>query len=271
MEVAYPNPGEDAMSKIQSNVEWWLAALRADAAALQAAFEEAAGSEPGLAAEVPSCPGWTILDLLHHLGSVYFTHRSHVGRGVTTRPELNPAEALGELPTGREAIHWWNNQYQQLAATLESVDPQLPAWNWAPAPKQAWFWHRRMAHETSIHRWDAQMALGHAEPIEPKLAADGVAEVLDTWLPAGRRLGPTDRTGVIRLAATDVEQEWFVRLRGEGIALLDTDSWLDHDHPARVAASGTASDLVLALFGRVPFEVLDITGEAALLESLRTG
>jgi hypothetical protein len=77
---------------------------------------------------------------------------------------------------------------------------------------------------------------------------------------------------VVRLVATDADHEWLVRLRGEGVALLDTDTWLDHDeHPTRVSARGTASDLVLALFGRVRFDMLEINGEAALLASLRTG
>ena len=44
--------------------------------------------------------------------------------------------------------------------TLEALDPESPAWNWAPQAKKAGFWHRRMAHETSVHRWDTQMALG---------------------------------------------------------------------------------------------------------------
>ena len=31
------------------------------------------------------------------------------------------------------------------------------------------------------------MAVGLSEPIEAKLAADGVTEVIDTWLPAGEQ------------------------------------------------------------------------------------
>ena len=73
-----------------------------------------------------------------------------------------------------------------------------------------------MAHEISVHRWDAETAAGRATPIETKLAADGVNEVLDTWLPAGRRKGPTDLHGVVHLVATDASYEWFVRLRGAG-------------------------------------------------------
>lgn len=253
----------------QGNKEQWLAALRADGPAMRAAFEEAATGEAGLATDVPSCPDWTVLDLVHHVTTVYHRIRSHVSRGVTSRAETPPPE---DLPAGAAAIQWWTDEYDALVSLLDSLDPELPAWNWAPQAKVAAFWHRRMAHETAVHRWDAQMAIGQAEPIETMLAVDGVAEVLDTWLPAGRRRGPTDRTGVVQLVATDAEQEWFLRLRDAGVALLDTATWLDHDdHHTRVMARGTASDLVLALFGRVPFDVLEVSGDASLLEPLRTG
>ncbi|HEY8475023.1 MAG TPA: maleylpyruvate isomerase N-terminal domain-containing protein [Natronosporangium sp.] len=260
------------MTRGHGNKEFWLAALRANGAAMRAAFEEGASSEAGLATPVPSCPDWTLLDLIHHVGLEYLKVRSHVSRGVTSRPETDPREAAGELPTGTPAIQWWADEFEQLFSILDTVDPQLPAWNWAPTTKQAAFWHRRMAHETAIHRWDAQMAIGAVEPIEAKQAVDGVAEVLDTWLPAGERKGATDRTGVVQLVATDAEEEWFVRLRGEGVALLDTGTLLDHDDPhTRVLARGTASDLLLSLWGRVPFDVLEITGDARLLDALRTG
>jgi uncharacterized protein (TIGR03083 family) len=260
------------MTREHGSKEFWLAALRANGAAMRSAFEEGAASEAGLSASVPPCPDWQLLDLIHHVGLVYLRVRSHVSRGVTSRPETDPRESRGELPTDATAIQWWAGEYEELMTLLDALDPQMPAWNWAPTSKHAAFWHRRMAHETAIHRWDAQMAVGAVEPIETKLAVDGVAEVLDTWLPAGRRKGPADRTGVVQLVATDAEHEWFLRLRGEGVALLDTDTWLDHDDPhTRVMARGTASDLVLALYGRVPFDVLEITGDASLLEPLRTG
>lgn len=260
------------MTKAHDTKEQWLAALRGEAITTHATFEEAAGADHGLTVPVPSCPGWTMLDLVHHLGTLYLWVRSHVSRGVTDRPSADPRESLGRLPTGAAAVQWWWDEYGQLAALLDALEPELPAWNWAPAAKQAGFWQRRMAHETAIHRWDAQMALGHAEPIEAGLAADGVSEVLDTWLPAGRRNGPTDRTGMVRLEATDTDHRWLVRLRGEGVALLDTDSWLDNDeHPLRATAQGTASDLVLALYGRIRFDMLDLAGDTNLLEALRTG
>jgi uncharacterized protein (TIGR03083 family) len=255
------------MSRLHhGNKDSWLAALRAEGPALRAAAGEA---PPDTA--VPSCPDWTMQDLVLHLASIYRWVRSHVGRGVTTKPEPRRTSVEG-LPTGPAALAWWDEEYAQLVQLLDTLNPELPAWNWAPQPKKAVFWHRRMAHETAVHRWDAQIAIARAEPIEAKLAADGVTEVLDTWLPAGRRRGPTDRQGVVHLVSTDAEQEWYLRLRGEGIALLDTDTILDtDDHHTRTMAVGSASDLELALFGRVPFEVLDVTGDPTLLECLRTG
>jgi uncharacterized protein (TIGR03083 family) len=248
--------------------ELWLGALRADGAAMRTAFEEAAAGA-GLTATVPSCPEWTVLALVHHTGEQYQWVRSHVSRGTTSRPE-NVTHGPGELPTGPAAVQWWTDEYEALLEVFDAVDPELPAWNWAPRAKQAAFWFRRMAHETAVHRWDAQTAVGHVEPIEATLAVDTISEVLDSWLPAGRRRGPTDRSGMVQLAATDVEVEWFLRLRGEGVALLDTATWLDHDdHRTRVLARGTASDMALALWGRVPFDILEISGETDLLEPLR--
>jgi uncharacterized protein (TIGR03083 family) len=251
------------MSRFHGTKDFWLGALRSEGPAFHAAVT-AAGPE----AEVPSCPGWTVSDLVRHLALTYRWVRTQAGRGVTDPPDRRPTD-LSDEPFDAER---WNEEFRQLVAALEALDPELPAWNWAPQAKKAGFWHRRMAHETAIHRIDAQLAAGRVDPIEPKLAADGLSEVLDTWLPGGRRKGPTDKQGVVHLVAADVAQEWYVRLRGGGLALLDTDTLLDSDdHHTRTLARGTASDLLLALYGRLPLDALDVVGDADLLTALRTG
>src|SRR5262249_25582221 len=127
--------------------------------------------------------------------------------------------------------------------------------------------------ETAVHRWDAQFATVRAEPVEAKLATDGIAEVLDTFLPSGHGRGPTDLRGVVGLVATDAEHEWYIRLRGaNGLALLDTNTLLDNvARDERALARGPASDLLLALWGRIEFDVLEVGGDVRLLEALRTG
>jgi uncharacterized protein (TIGR03083 family) len=252
------------MSRLHGTKEFWIAGLRAEGLAFRAAAAEAAPD-----AQVPSCPDWSVTRLVHHLGLVY----RRVGAILAAGPGGPPPRPSSEgLPTGAAAVDWWQREFDQLISVLDKVDTESPAWNWAPQPKKAVFWHRRMAHETAVHRWDAQMTVAAVEPVETKLATDGVSEVLDTWLPAGRRHASGSRYGVVQLVAVDVAQEWFVRLRGEGVALLDTSTILDtDDHHARVHAAGTASDLLLALYGRVGFDVLDVVGDATLLEALRTG
>jgi uncharacterized protein (TIGR03083 family) len=266
------------MARLHGTKDMWLASMRDEGGAFGSAAAEA-----DLASAVPSCPDWTIADLIHHLGSVYRWVHAHVVRGVTAKPDRSRLDFEAE-PRADDLINWWSQEFGSLVSTFDVLDPEMPAWNWAPQGKRVAFWQRRMAHETAVHRWDLQMAIGQAEPIETKLAADGVAEVLDTWLPAGRRhpVAQADHTtgdsgghlptGMVALHATDIEHVWHVRLRGEGIALLDTETIFDFDeHPARVVAAGSCSDLMLALYGRVGFDVLDVSGDEELLRSMRVG
>ena len=253
------------MSRLHGTKDFWIGALRAEGPAFAAAVAEAPPETPVL-----SCPGWTVTDLALHLAGIYQWVRTVAGSGGTTAPEGRAQRA--EPAAGVTAAQQWRQAYDELMALFDTLDPEAPAWNWAPQPKKAAFWPRRMAHETAVHRWDAQLAIAAGEPIETKLAADGVSEVLDTWLPAGRRKAAGQWRGVVRLSATDAAQEWFLRLRGEGVALLDTGTILDHDdHHARVHVSGTASDLLLALWGRVSFDTLTVAGDPALLDGVRTG
>jgi uncharacterized protein (TIGR03083 family) len=257
------------MSKSHGTKEFWLAGFRAEAEAISATINQ----DDVLDLSVPSCPGWTVKDLVLHLGQLYGWVAGHVGRGVTTLPERPPRGESSDQPIdGSVLVSWWSAQYAAVLDQLEAVDPELPAWNWAPQPKKAIFWHRRMAHETAIHRWDAQMATGMAAPIDAELASDALTEVLDTWLAAGKRHRQDSQQGVVALQATDVDETWYARLTRDGIALLDTDTLLDdNDRHERATATGTASDLVLAVYERIPFKVLQLSGEVGLLDGLRTG
>jgi uncharacterized protein (TIGR03083 family) len=251
------------MPKALGSKDFWLAALRAEAAAFRVAV---AGAEP--TAAVPSRPGWTITDLAAHLGGWYAFTSALLARGETgAHDQERPAP-----PAGVDLLTWWDEQLATLLAALERTDPDAPVWNWAPQSKTAAFWMRRMAHETAVHRWDAQFVTISAEPIETKLALDGIAEVLDTWLPAGRGTDGAGLTGVVGLVATDGGHEFFVRERPDGgVALLDTGTLLDTEPHERVVATGPASDILLVLYGRLDADVLEISGEARLLDALRVG
>jgi uncharacterized protein (TIGR03083 family) len=250
------------MNRLHATKDFWLAALRADGPALRDAVEEAGPDAP-----VPSCPSWTVADLVEHLTSLMRWVRETTPRGVITKPDDRVVpQPRPEWPEALEGLH---RELTGMTETLDAVEPEFPAWTWPAQAKKAGFWHRRMAHEISVHRWDAEAAAGRPTPIETKLAADGVNEVLDTWLPAGRRREPTSLQGVVHLVATDAAYEWFLRLRGAGVALLDTGTILDSDdHHARAEATGTASDLQLVLMGRRPLDVLTIGGDRRLVTAL---
>jgi uncharacterized protein (TIGR03083 family) len=242
--------------------EFFLSTLREDAATFQAAV---ANTE--LTAPVPPCPKWTVYDLVAHLGSVYHRQRQHLVRGETSRP----APVQAEVPEGAAVLNWFDEQYQLILRTLVDLAPEAPAWTWSIGSEQGSFWHRRLAQETAVHRWDAQSATASAQPVNSRLAADGVAEVLEVFLPAGFRKGPDNLDGVVRLETTDTSDAWTVRVRGTGLSLLDTETLLDPGPGAHTVVSGTASDLLLGLWGRIDLDVLTINGDRELLTALRTG
>ena len=121
------------------------------------------------------------------------------------------------------------------------------------------FWSRRVAHETAVHRWDAQAAAGAPEPVDVRLAVDGIQEMFDllTARPGHERVRGDGET--IHLHCTDTDGEWLVRLTPQGVAVTREHAKGD------VAARGTASDLLLLLWGRVPPDRVEVFGDASLL------
>ncbi|SHN45657.1 maleylpyruvate isomerase family mycothiol-dependent enzyme [Cryptosporangium aurantiacum] len=252
------------MSENRLTADFWLDSLRREGAAFRTAV-----TPETLATPVPSCPEWNVEQLVAHVGEVYRFHAAHLVRGVSTPPDEEPMD----VPSGPAVLEWWDDSFRTIIAALESTDPAAPAWNWSIQEPVAQFWFRRMAHETAMHRWDAQLAAGAAltEPIETRLAVDGVDEALDTFLPAGHRAGPDNLRGVVTLRCTDADGHWAVRLRGTGMSLLDTGTVFDDPPHAQTAVSGHASDLLLALWGRVPLAVLTVEGNPELPQALLVG
>jgi len=240
--------------------DFLVAALRHQAGAFRAAVGEA-----DLTATVPSCPEWTVQQLVAHLGKVYDWVRL-VLESAGERPGRKE-----EQPGAGDVREWFDHVFGPLMTAIERIEPDAPAWNWAGRPAVAAFWPRRMAHETAVHRWDAQLVGGLAEPIETRLAADGISEVLDTWLPAGRGTVSNGALGLVRLNATDEGGSWLVRLRPQGITLLDEKTVLEGAAEAQTGVAGTASDLMLALWGRIAPSALAVEGDPARFEALRTG
>jgi uncharacterized protein (TIGR03083 family) len=213
----------------------------------------AAGPE----ADVPTCPGWTVEDLVRHCASGDLWARTIVETGNRASPDL-PADA----PTGAALVPYFRDGARALMVALAATDPTASVWTFAASDRTAGFWYRRRAHETSVHRFDAQAAAGDPTPIAAELAADGIDEFLSVFLPRMGNAVATDG-GTLHFHCTDVDGEWLVARHGDEVRVTREHAKGD------VAARGTASDLLLFIWGRVPASRLEVFGAAAALDQFR--
>lgn len=226
--------------------ETYLGAIERDGRALLAA------TRTDLTAPVDSCPGWSAYDLLEHMGRVHRWAAGHVHRRGrppegSSRNEPGPADPAEVTP-------WYESGLAGLLDVLHG-DLDAPAWNWTGQDLRAGWWARRQAHETAVHRWDAD---GHSvEP--PNLAADGIDEVLGL-APLGAFRRALDVPATVHLHCTDSDGEWVVALTADGIEIRNEHAKAD------AALRGGAADLLLVLWGRLPYDQLDVVGEPAVLD-----
>lgn len=200
-----------------------------------------------LSAPIEHCPGWTLRDLADHLGNENLWVAAAVRDGHGDHEHVPaPEETL---------LAWFEDSCTTMLAEL-SAAPDTSAWTFAP-PNTVGFWRRRRCHETAIHRWDAENALGRTTSIDAELAADGIAEVFDTMAPRQVQLdrAPAPRRA-IRISATDAATTWTY---GPGVP------------EAEIAAPARA--LYLLLWNRLPLDAPDITcsGDLDLVRAALSG
>lgn len=235
--------------------ERYLDLLSADGATLRVAAAR------DTSAVVPGCPEWDVAGLVGHTGVI---HRWVTGI-LTTRAQERPSRRGIEAPEGSAAVlEWYDAGLDQLRRALEEAGPGATVWNWTAGPSPSAFWFRRMAQETAVHRWDAESATGAPGPVAEDLAVDGIAELLEAFLPRFSVSGAApDLGGSLHIHTTDVEGEWTVRPGSAGLKV-------ERGHGKGDAAlRGPASDVLLALWGRPVFDRVETFGEAAVVERWR--
>lgn len=224
--------------------------LRAEGRSLAGAAE-AAGPD----AAVPTCPGWRIRDLLRHTGTVHRWATAFVTEGYT---EYRPDAGEPDLD-GKALLEWFREGHGLLVRALSEAPADLDCWTFLPAPSPLAFWARRQAHETAVHRADAESALGEPGPVPQRPAADGIDELLRAF--HGRRRSRV-RTGVprvLRVRTTDTGDVWTVRLPAEAPR-----TYRSAEGPADCELSGPAGRLHLVLWNRLPVTDVTLDGDGEL-------
>ncbi|MET9022203.1 maleylpyruvate isomerase family mycothiol-dependent enzyme [Actinopolymorpha sp. NPDC004070] len=223
----------------------YAAFIRAEAARLLAAYQTGPAT-----ARVPSCPEWSLADLVAHTGRV---HR-WAARIVRTGEFPGGGSSTVPAPVGPELGPWYAESVEVLLDQLAATDPARPTWAFGDGGT-AEFWSRRQTHEVCIHRADAELAIGVRPVVDPGLAADGVGEVVEVMMPRSERFGPHRLVAPVLLTYTDHPDRWLVSPPAEpdgvpvgiGPALTDTEV-----AAATATVAGTAGDLLLALWRRLP-------------------
>jgi len=228
-----------------------------------AALREALAVAPDLAARVPGCPEWTMRDLVEHIGHVQCFWAAVVQAGGGDGPP--PRETIGFTQPGDDLGGWFEAQTRLLLAALGQVGPDRPSWTWwatSDAPQTTGAVARHQVEEAAVHAYDAQETIGKPEPIPASVAVDGVAEFLQvTFGVAGDW---PHRPARIVFSAVE-GPSWVLDVTPDGARL---DPAAGGEPVATV--HGSASDILLALFGRIPLDHLRIDGDPTVVTQLKS-
>ena len=217
--------------------------LQGDVIAIQAT---ALAGGPDLDRAVPTCPGWTVTDLLAHLWVVETWVRSILrGRVPQSTPEIGPSPVADFI-----------DGISDFLTAMRAITADEPCWHFGSPPETAGWWIRRQAHEHAIHRVDLESAFGTTPVFDPALAADGVDEIVSMFYPRQVHLKRTAPVAEpLRIIAADTEDTWLL---GDGtpVATVTADAqtlylglWkrLDLAAAARVDGDDAAARRTLGL------------------------
>jgi uncharacterized protein (TIGR03083 family) len=222
-----------------------------------------------LSTPIPTCPGWSLDQLMRHVGRGDRWAAQIVADRVDGYLDPRTVENGKPPPEPDAAIDWLHGGAQLLVDAIDDVGVETPVWTFLGS-RPAYWWARRRLHEAAVHRADAALALGREYSLAPELAADGIGE----WLERVAIVAARDDTPIplqdghtVALYATDpgvgVAGQWTIRADGGRI------SWSHGAEDGTVVLRGGAVDLLLTLVRRVGLENTDIavSGDASIWQN----
>jgi uncharacterized protein (TIGR03083 family) len=234
-----------------------------------------------LSLTVPTCPDWTLAQLVRHVGGNLRSVETAVRSGTAVedpgRQVPDVAGPDGDDPAPLDA--WLADAAVRFAGTLRNAGPGAEATVWVFQRSTA-FWARRAANDLVVHRADAAGTV-HADSttgrewaytVAPDLAADAIDELLEL-ISNPQVAGSSPRLAELRgpgrsihLHATDTEAglaaEWLIELGANGF------TWRRGHEKATVALRGPLADVLRVFYRRLPAssERVEVVGDAALLD-----
>lgn len=237
-------------------------------------------------APIPSCPGWTALTLVRHVGGTHRWAADIVANARTgtaremfglTRLQRDTTLAIPEAELG----DWVRTGLSALVDTLRAAPDDLDCWTFLAGPKGREFWARRQLHETGMHSIDGQLSVRPADDVAPVPAwvgSDGVDELLIgfTKLPGAQLRFEQPRTLAVHTVAPDAGDglppeprtpaSWLVTIGAESIDAVREpgDAALD---AADASIAGTPHDVYCALWNRPTIGEVAANGDLAVIDA----
>jgi uncharacterized protein (TIGR03083 family) len=194
---------------------------------------------------IPTCPGWTLRQLLRHVG------RGDRWAAQIIEDRLTEYLDPRTVPNGKPpddadgATDWLRGGARDLVDAVQRVGGDVEVWTFL-GPRPASWWVRRRLHEATVHRADAALALGTEYGLSPELAADGLTEWLQrVVVQATDEPLPVSEGGTLHLHADD-GGEWTLSGDGRAVSLS-----IAHADDADATVSGPATALLLTTVRRL--------------------
>src|SRR3954469_10030728 len=219
---------------------------------------------------IPTCPGWTLEQLVGHVGRGHRWAADIVRRRLL---EPVPIQDVVVPVDPDERSEWLTAGALMLADAVRVAGPEQPVWTWQKN-KSAGFWLRRMLHDEVVHRFDAELSLGIEGDLPADLAADGVSDLLETAATLSRpdigvpsAFASLAGTGESLLfvaadAGLGSVHEWSVTRSPAGVAWRHgrrrRDEVAQHPQRAHVSVRGPAVQLLLLLNRRLSVGTADV-------------
>jgi uncharacterized protein (TIGR03083 family) len=228
------------------------------------AFLAAVAAAARLDVPVPTCPEWTLFDLVQHLGVGRRAWAATIAAGPDATAKAAPDEATA--PQDREALlAWMAASTRQLLDALEAAGPDRGCWTWwgdSQSPQTTGAVARHQLQEIAMHTYDAELTVTGAAALPDDIALDGVDEFLFT---CNATTSPWPHEAAVLNYHVTEGRSWRLELSAAGARVTRLAA---PDATADLFGTGTAAELLLSMYGRIPVDALKLDGDTVVLDRL---